>query len=248
MPLKRHFVSDIDRLFVLSEEAKEYVSRVYGFQEQIIYISPLGVNVPIEFSRSSESNNFNVVSVSFCLPVKRIDKIIKSIAIFASKSPSVHVNWTHIGDGPLIDELMLLAKRELGKFNNVDYEFLGNFKNQEVLDFILNNPIDCFLNSSESEGIPVSIMEAMAAGIPAIAPNVGGIAELVSKENGYIMSSEANLDEIARGLELIYERIDLEDVKKSARRHILENFNAAINYPKFISSLDDLVKIKNHGV
>lgn len=40
---------------------------------------------------------------------------------------------------------------------------------------------------SDSEGIPVSIMEAMSFGIPVIARNVGGMSEIVNEENGLLL-------------------------------------------------------------
>jgi len=44
----------------------------------------------------------------------------------------------------------------------------------DVLNYYASNPVDVFINTSSSEGLPVSIMEAMSFGIPVIATNVGG--------------------------------------------------------------------------
>ena len=48
-----------------------------------------------------------------------------------------------------------------------------------MLDYYKNNIIDIFINLSASEGIPVSIMDAISFGIPCIATNVGGTGEIV---------------------------------------------------------------------
>ena len=47
---------------------------------------------------------------------------------------------------------------------------MGEVENKEAKAFFLNNAVDFFINASESEGVPVSIMEAMSASVPAIAP------------------------------------------------------------------------------
>ena len=49
------------------------------------------------------------------------------------------------------------------------------------------NDFDLFVNMSLSEGIPVSIMEAISFGIPIIATNVGGNAEIVNDETGVLI-------------------------------------------------------------
>ena len=54
-----------------------------------------------------------------------------------------------------------------------------------------------FINVSSTEGIPVSIMEAMSFGIPVIATAVGGTPEIVNNENGYLLSKDPSAKELA---------------------------------------------------
>ena len=58
---------------------------------------------------------------------------------------------------------------------------------------------------SETEGVPVSIMEAFSVGIPALATDVGGVAELVNGQNGALLSADATIGEIAQKIEYFSE-------------------------------------------
>ena len=66
----------------------------------------------------------------------------------------------------------------------------------DVVGYMGNNPIDLFINVSSREGIPVSI-EAIAAGIPIIATDVGGCNEIVSNKNGILLNSDPSPEQIS---------------------------------------------------
>ena len=73
---------------------------------------------------------------------------------------------------------------------NVAYELKGPMNPGEINRLYEESAFDAFLNTSRKEGVPVSIMEAMRCGIPAIAPRVGGIPELISPETGWMYLPE----------------------------------------------------------
>lgn len=239
MPLKRQFVSDIDKVFVLSKEAFQYMQNQYGLQPNQLEIGRLGVVIPEATCKPTGPNSLHLVSVSFCVPVKRIDKIIYAIKQFSLKNPGTQVKWTHLGDGPLRESTEKQAQVELGPLSNVNYTFAGHVTNEEVTQFYQHNPVDIFVNTSESEGIPVSIMEAMAAGVPAIAPNVGGVPELVSQENGHLLSSNPNVDEIEPAINAMYTKSKDSNIRRTARNTIESKFSATENYNNFIKTLQN---------
>ena len=98
--------------------------------------------------------------------------------------------------------------------------------NQQIIDFYAKTPLDLFINVSESEGIPVSIMEAMSFGIPAIATNVGGTNEIVNQKNGYLIDSESTSEEISNYINNFL--------------YIIKNVN--INYKKYNNILFDVIE------
>lgn len=233
MPLKRQFINDIDSILAISKQGKSYIELTYDASPEKVLISPLGVPLPPMLSIASETDNLNIVSISFCVAVKRIDKIIDAIAEAALKLNSLKITWTHIGDGPLLADLKIQADEKLSSLE-VEWKFLGNKPNAEVKKYFENNSVDIFINTSESEGVPVSIMEAMSYGVPVIAPNVGGIAELVSNDYGCLLSETPSVPDIATAIMRMSSKFKLTAVRELAKKKIISDYNARKNYKALV--------------
>ncbi|MBU0465012.1 MAG: glycosyltransferase [Proteobacteria bacterium] len=103
---------------------------------------------------------------------KRVDTIIRAAGRLKTKGIKFHL--TIAGEGPLQSDLEHLAG-SLGIKTHV--EFKGRVDHDKIPE--LMQTCHVFLHCSENEGLPVAIMEAMAAGLPVIAAKVGGVPELV---------------------------------------------------------------------
>lgn len=100
-----------------------------------------------------------------------------------------NVKFIAFGDGPLLDEC---------KQKYADYVEFRGFNNN--LDNIYNS-IDILLLTSKFENCPMIILEAALYGVPSIAPNVGGIPEIIQKGNNGELYN--NIDEIQSKIEVI---------------------------------------------
>lgn len=237
MPLKRQFNNSYDKIFLLSTEAKNYFLSNYGFNKKNLDLAPLGVHIPKFRCSATNENRLNILSVSFLVHVKRIDRIIQGISDLASETPSLSITWTHIGDGPLKAELSEMALDAFKRFKNVTFYFKGHLENKDVVQFYSNNPVDFFINTSESEGIPVSIMEAMAAGVPAIATNVGGVSELVAAENGWLLNENPTTQEIKDAIVSMCHKSKAPEIRSQARKKIVDKFSSEKNYKTFMQKI-----------
>ncbi len=237
MPLKKQFTKNIDVVYTITQSANNYLENTYGFDKNTLQLARLGVDDRKIITKNSPENFLNIVSCSFLTEVKQINKIIKSLKIIATQMNNISFSWTHIGDGILYDNLTLLAKSELNNLDNVKYDFVGNYTNKKVYEFYSENEIDVFLNVSLSEGVPVSIMEAMSCHIPIIAPNVGGVKDMVtSRLNGFLLSEECLINEIISSLKNINFFKD-RDTREKSYNIFLEKYNAEVNYLKFIKEM-----------
>lgn len=234
LPLKRQFIADFDRFFPNSRYTQQYLETTYRVPSQRNVLSMLGVQVPVAVGAPSGSADCSIVSVSFCVPVKRIERIVGALAIAARIRPDVSFRWTHVGGGPLLPELMALSKSTFRDVSNVDAEFAGKMSNREVFELLLSRPVDMFISASESEGLGVAIMEAMSCGIPIIAPNVGGIPELVGADRGVLLEANPPIDEIGARIADFINVAKRPVVRRAARQFALANCDAQSIYPEFV--------------
>lgn len=240
MPLKRQFANGHDGIYLLSVKAINYFSKKYNADNNILKLGRLGVSIPenIRIYNENKDTTFKVLSLSYCAPVKQIELIIRALDSYAKLYPSLLIRWTHIGAGDLFDSLVEKAYVVTKENTNLEIDFVGHKSNKEVLDIIKTQAFAVFVNASQSEGIPVSIMEAMSYGIPAIAPDVGGISDLVNNSCGYLMPALCSEIDIVKGFDYI--RLNKENINFNLNSYsqVKEEFNADFNYPEFIKELE----------
>lgn len=107
-----------------------------------------------------------------------------------------------LGDGPLRDELENYVQSN-GLDNVIHFE--GNVDNIEGYF----SKSDIFVLSSSYEGLPLVILEAMAAQLPIISTNVGGIKDIVT-DNGFLVETE-NKEELVKALRELIENKSLRE-------------------------------------
>lgn len=119
---------------------------------------------------------------------------------------------------------------------------MGFFSNTEVMEFYKTNEYDLFINTSETEGIPVSIMEAMSFGIPVVATDVGGTKEIViDRYNGRLLKKNFQIRELNDLIFFFLEmnKITYQQYARNAYSFWLKYFNAERNYKKFIRDISE---------
>ena len=177
--------------------------------------------------------SLRVVSCSSLVKGKRVNLIVKALAKLA-----LDVEWVHFGDGDQCDEVEDLAIRLLP--DNVNYKFMGNVKNSEIMAYYANESVDCFITTSESEGAPVSIMEAMSFGIPIIGTDVGDVGFMV-EGNGILLSDNPHVAEISDAIMEIHNETDehIEQLRKVSLEKWRKYYNAENNSKIVIKLLNE---------
>lgn len=238
-PVKRQLIADVDHTWTVSEDgARELVER-YGADPRRISVGRLGVAVPDTVGPAPELDVFRVLSVSTCTPLKQVPLIARAVARLATVHPGVQVHWTHLGSGPGLGELRELFEDLQATRPNLTGWLPGFVDHEAVTELLSNRAFDVLVNASTSEGVPVSIMEAMSYGVPAIAPHIGGVPELVRPETGWLLSSVVSESELAAALDAALAERGSPDRRAAARELVERQFDSAANYREFA---DDLVR------
>ncbi|MBO4777683.1 MAG: glycosyltransferase [Bacteroidales bacterium] len=229
LPFKEYMIRNLSQTFTISQKGKEsfedYLSKSIDDKVTVSRLGKFNERMPL-FTKQDKS--ILICSCSNLIPLKQIARIIEVI----SQLEINNLHWIHFGDGPLRAELEAMAKKLLP---NIKYEFRGIVPNNEILDFYASQYVDLFINLSSSEGIPVSIMEALSAGIPVVATNVGGTGEAVNNTNGFLVPAEFNTDDVAKTISIYLnlDSVQQQQYRRNAYHFWRENFEAGKNYEEF---------------
>ncbi len=239
-PFRRALSQSMDLLaFVSRQGLAYYESRPYAAgaaRRAVYYLGSGNVGARVE----PNPDRFVIVSCSRAMPVKRIDRIIDALACI----DGVPVDWHHIGDGAELPALRARAEAAPGKKGNVRVTFCGRLENADIAPYYRGVGAHLFLNVSESEGLPVSIMEAFSVGVPAMATNVGGVSEIVTPDTGVLLACDASPEQIARALLDYFARSEAEKRRLSdgALRLWEHAFDADKNAERFAAALAGLTE------
>lgn len=229
VPFRPFKVKGLDRIYPVSNFGREYLVRRVPRAADRIQVQRLGVGrypMPAPVKREVPL----VVSCGTFLPRKRFHLVPEVLERYGRP-----VRWVHFGDGP--DAARVRAATERLP-NRVSWELRGDVPNPEVIRFYQDQPVDAFLSLSVSEGLPVSMMEAISFGIPLIGMQVHGIPEIVSGQTGICLPLDATPAQAALALSeaLTHGRFD----RATVREFFLGNYEASRNYTKFA---DDLIAL-----
>jgi colanic acid/amylovoran biosynthesis glycosyltransferase len=239
IPCRRASLHLVDKLFPSSDRGTHYLTERYPRWADKYETARLGVSDPGFITSRSKDSLLRMVSCSFLVPVKRVDLILRGIGHAAKLRPSQRFEWSHFGRGDLKKELEILAERVLP--SNVQYRFMGHTSQEFLMQFYRQNPVDLFVNLSESEGTPVAAMEAISCGIPIVATAVGGNPEICTGENGILLSQNPSLDEIANALFFFLDQPALVKCKRLGSRRVWdERYNAEKNFKDFVQRLKEI--------
>ncbi len=231
IPFRSVLFPTIDHFVFISEDGKKYLTRKYLQWVHNQHLFRLGV--PDQgINPQGKPCVLHLVSCSYMVPVKRIPLLIEALMLI-----DMPVKWTHIGSGSQWEEVDRLVKKLP---QNVEAELMGALKNSEVIEYYRQTPIDIFMNVSESEGVPVSIMEALSFGIPVIATNAGGTGEIVDEAVGTLLPVAITADELAPAIIQLQQRLQESHLRQNARNRWKERCNAEQQYTSFAAFLRSL--------
>ena len=194
-PVISFAINHSDAVTAVSHSLRADTYKLFGVNREIEVV-PNFLNVEkLQFERNPElreayapNGEFVIVHISNFREVKRVDDVVR---IFAQVRKEVPAKLLLVGDGPERSRIEILC-RELATCD--DTIMLGKLKNPtEVLAVA-----DLFLLPSESESFGLAALEAMAAHVPVISTNTGGLPEVNRHGVTGMMSDVGDVDGMAK--------------------------------------------------
>lgn len=175
----------------ISPEVKRTVSEEYGIPEDEVPMVLNGVARRTLPKRDVKSDSpFTFLHIGRFEPVKNHELLLDAFRIVHATHEDCRL--VLVGKGPLLERVRLKVEN-LGLSKSV--EIVGEVA--DVAPYLAE--ADVFVLPSEYEGLPITLVEALQAGVPCIASNVGGIPDIVH-DGGNGLLVEPTLDAVAQAM------------------------------------------------
>ena len=179
-------IKNSDIVITPSQHLKNFILNL-GFKNKIETINN-GIIIPEESAKKFTNDQTNITIVSRLVTHKNIEKIIAAISDLNNSLIKLNI----IGDGPELNQLQSIASRSNNKENVI---FHGKLHRDDINSIFLKS--DIYVQASNYEGLPHSLLEAMSYGIPVLCTPVGECKELLGNEDrGYELDLPVSKDNI----------------------------------------------------
>jgi glycosyltransferase involved in cell wall biosynthesis len=236
-----------DKMIAVSEDIRQRRIHLEGVPPEKIITIPAAVDIK-RFSQMKsreqarteldiETSSPVIGTVARLVAAKRLDYLLEAARAVCETVPQAR--FLIVGDGPLRKELESQAMQlDLAP----EYvRFLGN--RQDVTDFL--SALDIFVLSSEREGLPVSLLEAMAASRPVVATQVGGIPQVIQdRHNGLLVPPHDPAGLAKAIIALIKDSTLRESMAREGYRTVEARFSTDVVGQQIIALYDSLLEKK----
>ena len=229
---KMAFKYNTNVIFQNSDDKEYFIQKKFLDEKKACVVDGSGVDMErFKFSKLPDKMNF--LMVARMLNVKGVEEYCKSAQIIKNKYPQV--TFTFLGQME-------------NSYRGVDPKIINEYQEKNIVDFkgykedVLPFLNDCkvfVLPSYLKEGIPRTILEAMAVGRPIITTNVSGCKETVKDgENGFLVNPRDYKD-LAKKMEYVIKNQEiLEQMGKNSYNYAKERFEISLINKKMLEFMD----------
>lgn len=204
--------SEASLVFFVSKFLASSIQSIYEIpsEKHVIIpnaLAPIFLDSPIT---QKSTKPFNFIIIGNFVALKQQDLVITALAQLPN-----HCRLILVGDGATRKKCESLAS-QLGVDDRC--QFVGNLSRAALRELFFTT--NCLISASSVETFGMSIIEALACGVPVISFNSGGPAEIISPENG-ILLQEKSIDGLTEAMKTMlhtYERYDSANIAKDCRQ------------------------------
>jgi len=218
-----------EQVVAVSEDVRSFLAERVGISPTMVRVVPNGVPIDeqpsgekisaLRRSLGLEPHSRVVGTVGSLYPVKGHKFLIDGAPHVIRRCP--HVIFLIVGRGGLREELEGRVQ-QLGVARH--FRFLGH--REDVHDLLAL--CDVFVLPSLSEGMPLSLLEAMGAGVPSVATRVGGVSEVVDHGKTGLLVSPGDSQALAESIiKLLEDRTLARQMGQYARDVVARRFSVS---------------------
>ena len=212
-------INSAELIITPSDNLKNFVTGI-GFKNKITKINN-GVEIKANINQLSNKTDINIIIISRLVIQKNIDLVIHAFKVLNEKNIKLNI----VGDGGEFNNLQKLI-HDLELQDKV--KILGKIDNNKIGELLRTS--DLFIQASNYEGLPHSLLEAINYNVPVLSTEVGGCKDLInSGERGFIISSPPEEKLIAENISfIINNRSEAEKRASAAKTFIQKEYNFSI--------------------
>ena len=227
------------RSFSISDYNINYINENYQSSDKI-KLSRLGVfRDPLKNDGSSNNDDgvLKLGLISWFVEKKGIIFLLEALVELKKRGIN-NVKLLLAGDGPLKDEFLNFIEK-----NNLEdtVNYIGSIKGQEKIDFFKKIDVfilPCIALKDDKDGIPVVLMEAIAASLPIISTNVSGIPEICFNDYNGLLIEQRNVKEIVDAIIFMIENKPKRDLYAKNSLVLSKDYDIVLNSKSKIRELN----------
>jgi glycosyltransferase involved in cell wall biosynthesis len=239
-------ISLCDKVFPSTLRGKDELDALRPHSGKIV-VSRLGVSICHKSKMTAEVfdqrygfrnplDTLQVVTISGIDPVKDLARFSQFLNVISDQhSP---VTWHHFGE-PVNQLAEIANQNQLSR--RLKIRSFGSVRNSEIHEILRNYSQDgktIMINFSVSEGTALSLVEAVANGVPVVGRNIGGVNEIVNNQTGKLISENPTMPELHQAIvDVLARRTELVN---SCKEYWSKNYDAYRIYSDFYSDLQEL--------
>ena len=226
--LNKFTFSSQQRVIAVSEEVANSIKTNYGKVTPLVQVVANGTDT-LKYSRGQYMGNdiraaLNIPSGATVIGITCVFRVQKRLGTWLEIARELHTKdpdtyFIVVGDGPLREEIHAKAKA----LGTDKYVFFAGLQTETRPYFAA---MDIFMMSSEFEGLPIALLEAMSMNCVPACTAAGGIPEVIKdEENGILVPVQEPLQLADRLLNLIQQPARLTKMKEAARETVVNSFS-----------------------
>lgn len=205
-------------------------SQYYGLSEKKVGMIFNPVNLNKYYKNSIPKKDFTFINVGRQDGNKNQKLIISAMSEILKENDNIKLIL--VGDGDKNQDLRKLS-REL----DIESQIIFTGITKDVETYLAMS--DVYIQSSRYEGLPLSILEAMAAGLPIISTKVGGISDIVT--NNGILIPDNNITELTRAMKKLIENRNLRETMSENSIKNVKKYDSSIMADKYCELYEELI-------